>query len=112
MQTWTDVVEIGLSLPDVEESTAYRTPALKVAGKLLARLRVESDGALAVMCGFDEKAALLAEGDPYYTTPHYDGYGSILIDLEKVDVTELTELLRRAWRVTAPPDLRKRFDQL
>ncbi|MEV0946595.1 MmcQ/YjbR family DNA-binding protein [Rhodococcus sp. NPDC049939] len=112
MQTWTDVVEIGLSLPEVEESTAYQTPALKVAGTLLARLRIESDGALAVMCGLDEKAALLAQGGPYYTTPHYDGSGSILVNLEKVEGAELTELLRRAWRVKAPPELSNRFDQL
>jgi hypothetical protein len=30
------VRKIGLALPGVEESTAYRSPALKVRGKLLA----------------------------------------------------------------------------
>ncbi|MFC9549616.1 MmcQ/YjbR family DNA-binding protein [Rhodococcus sp. NPDC056960] len=111
MPTWTDVVAIGASLPEVQESTSYRTPALKVAGKLLARLRAESDGGLVVMCDLDEKVALLAQGAPFYTTPHYDGHGSILVDLENVDVTQLTELLQDAWRIKAPAKLRKRFDQ-
>ncbi|MEN0138650.1 MAG: MmcQ/YjbR family DNA-binding protein [Rhodococcus sp. (in: high G+C Gram-positive bacteria)] len=112
MPTWTDVVTIGASLPEVQESTSYNTPALKVAGKLLTRLRTESDGGLVVMCGLDEKAALLAQGAPFYTTPHYDGHGSILVDLENVDLPQLTELLRDAWRIKAPAKLRKQFDEI
>ncbi|AOW92580.1 hypothetical protein BFN03_07375 [Rhodococcus sp. WMMA185] len=112
MQTWKDAVKIGLSLPEVEEGTTYQTPALKVGGKLLARLRIESDGALAVMCGLDQKSSLVDQGGPFYTTPHYDGYGAILVDLDKVDADELTDVLRQAWYVKAPPELRERYDEI
>jgi hypothetical protein len=106
--TWEDVVAIASKLPAVEESTSYRTPALKVKGKGFARLRTEAEGGLVLMCGMDEKEALLASGDPaFYTTPHYDGYGAILVDLERVARDQLEELIEEAWRVRAPARLRK-----
>lgn len=111
MPTWDDVVAIATKLPEVAESTSYRTPALKVRGKSFARLRTESDGGLVLLCGLDEKAALLESGDPaFYTTSHYDGYGAILVDLEQVDTDVLTELIEESWRVKAPAKLRKAFD--
>lgn len=107
MHTWDDVVELARDLPEVEASTWYRTPALKVAGKGFARLRGEAEGGLVVMCGLDEKAALLDSGDPaFYTTAHYDGYGAILVDLDRVDRRQLLELLTDAWRIKAPARLR------
>lgn len=103
MTTWEDVVRLASALPEVEASTWYRTPALKVAGKGFARLRTEAEGGLVVLCGLDEKAALLESGDAaFFTTAHYDGYGSIIVDLEKVDVGQLRELLEEAWRLKAP----------
>ncbi|SFA78342.1 hypothetical protein SAMN05216266_101403 [Amycolatopsis marina] len=111
MPTWEHVVAIAAELPEVEESTSYRTPSLKVAGRSFARLRTEAEGGLVLMCGLDEKAALLESGDPaFYTTTHYDGYGAILVDLEKVDEAQLRELLEEAWRIKAPVKLRKAFD--
>ncbi|MFI6029370.1 MmcQ/YjbR family DNA-binding protein [Amycolatopsis magusensis] len=107
MPTWEDAVALAKRLPEVEESTSYRTPSLKVAGKSFARLRTEAEGGLVLMCGLDEKAALLASGDPaFYTTPHYDGYGAILVDLAKVDGEQLAELIEEAWRTKAPARLR------
>lgn len=112
MATWDDVLAIVSTLPEVEESTWFRTPALKVRGKGFARLRTEAEGLLVVMCDLDEKEALLASGDPAFTTtPHYDGYGAILVDLDRVDGDHLTELLTEAWRRTAPVRLRKAFDR-
>jgi hypothetical protein len=109
--TWEDVVAIASKLPEVEESTSYGTPALKVKGKGFARLRTEAEGGLVLLCPLEEKEALLASGDPaFYTTPHYDGYGAILVDLERVDPAELRELIIEAWRRKAPARLRKEFD--
>jgi hypothetical protein len=105
------VVEIGSGLPGVSESTWYRTPALKVRDKGFARLRTEAEGLLVLMCRLDEKEAMLASGDPAFsTTPHYDGYGAILVDLDRIDRERLGELLQDAWREKAPAALRKQFD--
>jgi hypothetical protein len=109
--TWDDVVAIASRLPEVEESTSFGTPALKVKGKGFARLRTEAEGGLVLMCRMDEKEALLASGDPaFYTTAHYDGYGAILVDLERVARDQLEELIEEAWRERAPARLRKAFD--
>ena len=41
MPTWDDVVAIGTGLPGVEVTTSYGTPALKVAGGFMCRLRTD-----------------------------------------------------------------------
>ena len=106
--TWDDAIAIAQALPQVEVSTWYGTPGLKVAGKGFARLRTEAEGGLVLMCSLDEKERLLESGEPaYYTTPHYDGYGSILVDLSKVDADALRELIAGAWRIKAPARLRE-----
>ncbi|MGH3431492.1 MAG: MmcQ/YjbR family DNA-binding protein [Thermocrispum sp.] len=111
MPSWDDVVHIAKRLPEVEEATWFNTPSLKVRGKGFARLRAEAEGGLVLMCGLDEKEALLASGDrAFYTTPHYDGYGAILVDLERVDEQQLTELIEDAWRLKAPAKLRRTHD--
>jgi hypothetical protein len=109
--TWDQVAALAKELPEVEETTWFGTPSLKVAGKGFARLRSESEGGLVLMCDLDEKAALLESGDPaFYTTPHYDGYGAILVDLDRVDRKHLVELITESWRIKAPAKLRKAFD--
>jgi hypothetical protein len=111
MPNWDDVVALAGGLPEVAESTSYRTPALKVKGKTFARLRTEAEGGLVLMCPLAEKEALLASGDPaFYTTPHYDGYGAILVDLDKVSRDQLAELISEAWWHRAPVRLRAAHD--
>lgn len=112
MPTWDDVVRIATALPEVEETTSYRTPSLKVRKKGFARLRTEAEGGLMLKCPMEEKEALLASGDPaFFTTPHYDGYGSILVDLDVIDEARLAELIEDAWRGSAPATLRRKHDE-
>lgn len=112
MATWDDVVAIATRYPEVEESTHWNTPSLKVKGKFFARLRTEAEGGLAIACDLSEKAALLASADPaYYTTPHYDGYAMILVDLDAIALPRLTELIEDAWLLKAPAKLRKAWEE-
>ena len=112
MPTWKDVTTIGLALPKTEVSTWYGTPGMKVAGKGFLRLRTEAEGGLVVLCDHDKKEMLLRSGDPaYFTTPHYDGYPSILVDLRKVKRAELKELIVESWRRKAPLKLLREFDE-
>ncbi|MET0951891.1 MAG: MmcQ/YjbR family DNA-binding protein [Aeromicrobium sp.] len=106
--TWEDVVTHALSLPEVAESTSYGTPALKVSGKLMCRLRTDSDGGLALRCSTGDKEALVGSDDPaFYTVPHDDGHDYVLVDLDAVDRTELFELVTDAWHIVAPATTRK-----
>ena len=100
------VRSIGLAWPEVEESTMYGAPALKVHGKLLACIpshRSAEPDSLAVRVDFDDRAELLAEApDVYYVTDHYLGYSAVLIRLSRVTPEVLRDLLGMAYKfVTA-----------
>jgi hypothetical protein len=98
--TFTTVRDLGLSLPSVEESTAYGQPALKVHGQLLACLpanRSAEPGSLVVRIDLDDRTELLAT-DPavYYITEHYCGYTAVLVRLSRVTPDILRDLLGMA----------------
>ncbi len=96
------VRKIGRSLPGVEESTAYGSPALKIRGKLLACVpahRSAEPGSLAVRVDFDDRAELLAAApDIYYLTDHYVGYNAVLVRLARIDADVLRDLLGMAYK--------------
>jgi len=41
--TWTTVRRLGLALPGLEEGLCFGTPALRVRGKFLARLKEDGE---------------------------------------------------------------------
>jgi hypothetical protein len=96
------VRNVGLGLPDVEESTAYGSPALKVHGKLLACIPVNRSaepGSLVVRVDFNDRADLLAEApDVYYVTDHYVGYDAVLVRLSRINHDVLKDLLGMAYK--------------
>lgn len=90
--------KIALSLDQVEEGTSYGTPAFKVKGKLLARLKEDNDS-LVVGMDFEQRAELLAaDPDTYYITDHYVKYPWILVRLSRVEPDALRDLLGGALR--------------
>lgn len=94
--TFETVRDIALSLPDVEESTSYGTPALKARGKLFARLH--QDGRhLVLKCELLEREMLLqAAPDVFSITDHYQDYPWILVDLSTVSRQALPDMIERA----------------
>jgi hypothetical protein len=109
--TWDDVVEIGTRLPGVEVGTSFRTPALRVRGKGMCRLRTNPDALVLRVSDLGEREALLqGQPDVFFSTPHYDGYPYVLVRLELVDRVELGELLEEAWRVFAAKRVVKAYD--
>jgi hypothetical protein len=107
---WGDVREQGRALPGVEEETSYGTPALKVAGKLLVRLKEDGETA-ALWVSFEERLALVNEQpDVFFVTPHYENYPMVLVRLAAVDPEELRELLVEAWLDRAPKRLVREWE--
>ncbi|MCO5155948.1 MAG: MmcQ/YjbR family DNA-binding protein [Aquamicrobium sp.] len=91
-------------LPEVEESTWYGTPALKVRGKGFCR--VKDAETVVVMVALDEKEMLLqAAPDLYFETPHYRGWPAMLVRVHAIADDELAHRLRRAWLQKAPKAL-------
>ncbi|WP_040491820.1 MmcQ/YjbR family DNA-binding protein [Ilumatobacter nonamiensis] len=122
MATFDDVRRIGTAFPDVEESTSYGTPSLKVKKKSFCRMWSDREYArdgidpddtevLVVMCDVEEKPALLDEFDVLFSTPHYDGYGAMLVRLADVSDVDLADFLEDAYRQKAPAKLIAILDQ-
>jgi hypothetical protein len=97
--TFEMVREIALSLDGVQEGTSYGTPAFKVGGVLLARLREDLDS-LVLRTTFEQREELMA-ADPeiYYITDHYLEYPWVLVRLSQVHPDAMRDLIRMAWRL-------------
>jgi len=124
MADWTDVRRIALSLPETTEQSMHGLPSWRVRKKLfvwerpLRKSDLEALGEAApdgpILGARVEhllaKEALLAD-DPtvYFTTPHFDGYPSVLVRLERIAVSELEELTIEAWLARAPKRLAKQY---
>lgn len=108
MITWDDLVAVGRELPEIEESTSYGRPALKVRGKFVAALRSDPD-AVVVKCDLEEKPFLLeARPDVLFETPHYAGWPAMLIKLD-ASIDDLREFVTDSWLLAAPKTLAKQL---
>jgi len=109
--TFDTVRKISLTLPGVEESTAYGSPALKVRGRLLACVpshRSAQQGSLAVRVAFDDRTELLAAApDVYYVTDHYLNYNAVLVRLSRVTPDVLRDLLGMAHKFVTAHEARR-----
>ena len=96
--------------PGVEESLSWGTPALKVRGKLLVRIR-EPD-VVVLMCDMDEKEFLMgAAPEIYFQTDHYRGYPAVLARLSEIDPDELSERIGKTWRSLATKKMIEEYDR-
>lgn len=110
---WAKLVQMGCELPEVEESTWFRTPSLKVRGKGFCRLREDGESVVFMVESVDAQEALIAaRPELFFITDHYRGYASVLAHLRKLRVAEARERLRVAWRCKAPRSLLKQTGEL
>ncbi|MET8547880.1 MmcQ/YjbR family DNA-binding protein [Micromonospora zamorensis] len=121
MPSWEDVRRIALALPETTERPSYDgLPAWRVRDKPfvwerpLRRADLDALGDAAPdgpllgvrVADLGVKEALLAD-DPsvYLTTPHFDGYPAVLVRLNRISLSELTEVVTEAWYARAPKRL-------
>ena len=106
-----DVRALALSMPGVEEATAYGMPAYKAFGKFLTRVRSEDDSLVLTEVTHDEREMLMeAEPETFHLTPHYQNYPAVLARLSSVDPGTVKSFLERRWRKCAPKKLLKELD--
>jgi hypothetical protein len=98
--TYDTIRRIGITFPNVEESTSYGTPALKVKGKLFVRWRSDDDpDTIVVDMSFEQRDEMMAaEPETYFITDHYRNYPSILVRLSKIHPDAIHELLQIGYR--------------
>ena len=99
--TFDTVRQLGLALPDVEVSSAYGSPALKVRGRMFTCVAINKSAepnSLVVLVDFAQRDELIAaEPDTYYLTDHYVNHPCVLVRLSHVHPDALRDLLRMAW---------------
>jgi hypothetical protein len=96
------VAALGRTLPDVEETTTWGKPTLKVGGKMfvcIASHKSAEPDTLVVMMDIADRDALIAEDpDSYYLKDHYVGYPCVLVRLRRVRADALRGLVIGAHR--------------
>ena len=93
-----DIVrKLGSRMPDVEEGTAYGSPALMVRGKMFACIAINKaaePNTLAVRIDFEQREALIAEEPKiYYLVDHYVSHPCVLARLRLIKEDALRDLL-------------------
>lgn len=110
-----DVRRIALSLPEVIEKPWYGTPGFRVKGKGFLRHRSnDPEGGLLVWVPEGEKDVMLAsEPKKFFTTDHYKGTQTVIVNLKAIGVRELREVITESWRQRAPDKVLRAYgDQL
>jgi hypothetical protein len=116
-----DVHELALRMPHV---TVVRgpsgNPVYQVGGKSFVFFRTPRPDAVDPQSGerypdvivvwvesdSDKQALVQDPRSPFFTTPHFDGHGSVLVRaarLPEITLGELTEVVQDAWLARASP---------
>jgi hypothetical protein len=122
--TWDDVRRIALALPETSERLSHGHPAWRVKDKGFvwdrplrkSDLEALGEGAPtgpilgARVEHLVAKEALLADNpDVFFTTPHFDGYPAVLVQLDRISLDDLNEVIVEAWLVRAPQRLAEQY---
>ncbi len=103
--TFEDVRRIAFEFPGVEDGTCFHTPALRVRGKLLARLHDRGED-LILRMDRDTRAVLArVRPEVFHFDDHYVPYDWVMVRLSTVGDAELRDAFGDAWRSQAPKKL-------
>ena len=96
------VESIGRKLPDVEVTTTWGKPALKIDGKMfvcIASHKSAEPNTLVVRMNVADRDALIEDDpDTYYLKDHYVDYPCVLVRLSRVRADALRDLVTGAYR--------------
>ena len=124
MPTFDDVRRIALALPETSEKQSWGHASWRVRDKgfvwerPLRKSDLEALGDSApdgpilgvrVENLMAKDALLASDPDVYFTTPHFDGYPAVLVQLDRISEDELTEAIVEAWLDRAPPKLAQKY---
>ena len=117
MATWDQVRRYALALPGVLEETSRGNSAWVVNKKFFVWERPLRKSDLAALGSAAPQGAILGvrtadlemkeallRSDPLtlFTTPHFDGYPAVLVQLDKISANNLKRLILEAWLARAP----------
>jgi hypothetical protein len=112
MASWNDVRRIARRLEGAEETTSYGQPCFKLSGKLFAWMSTHEKGALVVRVDAEEQSLIaVARPDLFFVTPHYRGYGAVLLRLSEASARDLADPIEQSYRLVLASKKRKRNKQ-
>jgi hypothetical protein len=104
-------MKMGAVLPDVERTTTWGAPTLKVRGKMMACQAInkaaEPNTLVVCMPIADRDELIAADPDTYYLKPHYEDYPCVLARLSRIQPDALRDLLRMGWEFACSRAKRK-----
>jgi hypothetical protein len=105
--TFDDVRSIAMALPEVEEKLTWETDVtFRVRNKIFVIGGEGSDG-ISLKASLDRQTDLIDFAPETFGKAAYVGrFGWVTVKLDRVDRPMLEQLLREAWRATAPKGLR------
>jgi hypothetical protein len=124
MATWDDVQRIAMAMPEASERVSRDMRQWRVKDKLFVWERPLRRSDLAALGDsapdgpilgarvehLVAKEALLANDQGFFfTTPHFDGYPAILVQLDRIGLDDLREVIVEAWLARAPARLVKAY---
>ncbi len=126
MATWDDVRRIALGLPETseQESRGHAFWRVRDKGFVWERplrgsdLRALGEAAPSgpilgarVEHLLAKEAVLADDPDVFFTTPHFDGFPAVLVQLQRIGVEDLEEVITEAWLVRAPKRLAREYTE-
>jgi hypothetical protein len=124
MASWDDVRRLALEMPEATEVVSRGLAQWRVKDKLFVWERPLRKSDLEAL-GDDApegpilgarvehlvaKEAVIAD-DPsvFFTTPHFNGFPAVLVQLEKIGLDDLREVVVEAWLARAPKKLAQAY---
>ena len=114
MDSWEAARDFALTLPGTVLSTSYGKPAVKVAANGRPFLGTGRESGTSFVLHIDIATAemLMATGpETFWQTPHYEGYGAVLVRFDSPDPERVQATIRQAYEQAAamkPAAKRKR----
>jgi hypothetical protein len=124
MASWEDVRRRALAMPEATEVVSRGNTQWRVKDKLFVWERPLRRSDLAALGDaapdgpilgarvehlVAKDAMIASDPDVFFTTPHFDGYPSVLVRLERIEAADLDEVIVEAWLARAPPRLVKAY---
>ena len=124
MATWSDVSRLALALPETVELPDGNGVKWEVHRKYFAwerplrRHELEELGAAAPtgpilgvrVAELDDKRGLIGSNPSvFFMIAHFENYPAVLLQLDRIDVDQLNEVLIESWLCRAPKRLAARF---
>jgi hypothetical protein len=122
--TWDDIRRLALALPETSERESRGNAQWRVKDKLFVWERPLRNTDLAALGPAAPQGPILGArvehlvakdalvADPsgvYFTTPHFEGYPAILVQLDLISAPDLEEVTVEAWLARAPAKLAQAY---